>query len=104
MGMLTFEKKYRVRGGTLVGGDMFDFWIGPFYVGFFGVTTVFFCLPRYGIDFVGRFARADMESLANQYRTAGSFVWLALCATHERRPVAANYSVRDWILCFMGSA
>lgn len=42
MGMLTFEKKYRIRGGTLVGGDLFDFWIGPFYVGFFGVTTVFF--------------------------------------------------------------
>ncbi|MFY7871458.1 MAG: hypothetical protein ACOVQL_03670, partial [Limnohabitans sp.] len=41
MAMLSFEKKYRVRGGTLVGGDLFDFWIGPFYVGFFGVTTVF---------------------------------------------------------------
>jgi photosynthetic reaction center L subunit len=40
--MLSFERKYRVRGGTLVGGDLFDFWIGPFYVGFFGVTTVFF--------------------------------------------------------------
>lgn len=37
--MLSFEKKYRVRGGTLVGGDLFDFWVGPFYVGFFGVTT-----------------------------------------------------------------
>ncbi len=42
MAMLSFEKKYRVRGGTLVGGDLFDFWLGPFYVGFFGVTTVFF--------------------------------------------------------------
>jgi photosynthetic reaction center L subunit len=42
MAMLSFEKKYRVRGGTLVGGDLFDFWIGPFYVGFFGVTTAFF--------------------------------------------------------------
>ena len=42
MAMLSFEKKYRVRGGTLVGGDLFDFWVGPFYVGFFGVTTVFF--------------------------------------------------------------
>ena len=42
MAMLSFEKKYRVRGGTLVGGDLFDFWIGPFYVGFFGVTTIFF--------------------------------------------------------------
>lgn len=42
MALLSFERKYRVRGGTLVGGDLFDFWIGPFYVGFFGVTTAFF--------------------------------------------------------------
>ena len=27
-----------------VGGDLFDFWVGPFYVGFFGVTTAFFAL------------------------------------------------------------
>lgn len=42
MALLSFERKYRVRGGTLVGGDLFDFWIGPFYVGFFGVTTALF--------------------------------------------------------------
>jgi hypothetical protein len=42
MALLSFEKKYRVRGGTLLGGDLFDFWVGPFYVGFFGVTTFFF--------------------------------------------------------------
>jgi photosynthetic reaction center L subunit len=42
MAMLSFERKYRVRGGTLIGGNLFDFWIGPFYVGFFGVTTIFF--------------------------------------------------------------
>ena len=42
MSMLSFERKYRVRGGTLIGGDLFDFWVGPFYCGFFGVTTVFF--------------------------------------------------------------
>ena len=42
MSMLNFEAKYRVRGGTLLGGDLFDFWVGPFYVGFFGVTTTFF--------------------------------------------------------------
>ena len=41
MAMLSFERKYRVRGGTLIGGDLFDFWVGPFYVGFFGVTTIF---------------------------------------------------------------
>jgi photosynthetic reaction center L subunit len=40
MAMLNFEKKYRIRGGTLLGGDLFDFWVGPFYVGFFGVTTL----------------------------------------------------------------
>jgi photosynthetic reaction center L subunit len=44
MAMLSFEKKYRVRGGTLLGGDLFDFWVGPFYVGFFGVTTTFFAI------------------------------------------------------------
>ena len=44
MAMLSFERKYRVRGGTLVGGDLFDFWVGSFYVGFFGVTTLFFSL------------------------------------------------------------
>jgi photosynthetic reaction center L subunit len=42
MTMLNFEKKYRVRGGTLLGGDLFDYWVGPFYVGFFGVTAAFF--------------------------------------------------------------
>jgi len=42
MAVLSFERKYRVRGGTLIGGDLFDFWVGPFYVGFFGVTTAFF--------------------------------------------------------------
>jgi photosynthetic reaction center L subunit len=44
MALLSFERKYRVRGGTLVGGDMFDFWVGPFYVGFFGITTAFFAI------------------------------------------------------------
>ena len=44
MAMLSFEKKYRVRGGTLLGGDLFDFWLGPFYVGFFCVLTIFFAV------------------------------------------------------------
>ena len=44
MSMLSFEPKYRVPGGTLVGGELFDFWVGPFFVGFFGVTTIFFSL------------------------------------------------------------
>ncbi len=53
MAMLSFEKKYRVRGGTLVGGDLFDFWVGPFYVGFFGVTTLFFTFIGVGMILYG---------------------------------------------------
>ncbi len=49
MAMLNFERKYRVRGGTLIGGDLFDFWIGPFYVGFFGVTAIFFTILGIGM-------------------------------------------------------
>ncbi|MEM9303446.1 MAG: photosynthetic reaction center subunit L [Pseudomonadota bacterium] len=53
MSMLSFERKYRVRGGTLVGGDLFDFWVGPFYVGFFGVTTIFFTVVGSALIFWG---------------------------------------------------
>ena len=53
MAMLTFERKYRVRGGTLVGGDLFDFWIGPFWIGFFGVTTAFFTFLGTGLILYG---------------------------------------------------
>ncbi len=60
MAMLSFERKYRVRGGTLIGGDLFDFWVGPFYVGFFGVATIFFsflgtALILYGAAVQGTF-------------------------------------------------
>ena len=53
MAMLNFERKYRVRGGTLIGGDLFDFWVGPFYVGFFGVTTIFFSILGTGLILYG---------------------------------------------------
>ena len=53
MAMLSFERKYRVRGGTLLGGDLFDFWVGPFYVGFFGVMTVFFTVLGTAMIFYG---------------------------------------------------
>jgi photosynthetic reaction center L subunit len=70
MAMLSFEKKYRVRGGTLLGGDLFDFWVGPFYVGFFGVTTLFFSFLGTALNFVGCLTRTHLEPLANQHRTA----------------------------------
>jgi photosynthetic reaction center L subunit len=53
MALLSFERKYRVRGGTLIGGDLFDFWVGPFYVGFFGVTTAFFAILGTLLIFLG---------------------------------------------------
>lgn len=53
MALLSFERKYRVRGGTLIGGDLFDFWVGPFYVGFFGVTTAFFASLGTALIFYG---------------------------------------------------
>ena len=53
MSLLSFERKYRVRGGTLIGGDLFDFWVGPFYVGFFGVSTAFFALLGTALILVG---------------------------------------------------
>lgn len=53
MALLSFERKYRIRGGTLLGGDLFDFWVGPFYVGFFGVTAVFFATLGTLLVFLG---------------------------------------------------
>ncbi|MEO1252805.1 MAG: photosynthetic reaction center subunit L [Pseudomonadota bacterium] len=53
MALLSFERKYRVRGGTLIGGDLFDFWVGPFYVGFFGVTAAFFAILGTALIFYG---------------------------------------------------
>jgi len=53
MALLSFERKYRVPGGTLVGGSLFDFWVGPFYVGFFGVVGMFFTLLGVALIFYG---------------------------------------------------
>ncbi len=53
MALLSFERKYRVGGGTLIGGSTFDFWVGPFYVGFFGVTTIICSLVGTGLIFYG---------------------------------------------------
>ncbi len=53
MALLSFERKYRVRGGTLIGGDLFDFWVGPYYVGFFGVIGMFFTILGTVLIFYG---------------------------------------------------
>ena len=94
MAMLSFERKYRVRGGTLVGGDLFDFWVGPFYVGFFGVTTIFFAFARHRDDPLRRRTRADVEPLADQHRAAGPEVRPQARAAERRRPVADHHRLR----------
>ncbi|NRA30565.1 MAG: photosynthetic reaction center subunit L [Parvularculaceae bacterium] len=53
MALLSFERKYRVRGGTLIGGDLFDFWVGPYYVGFFGITAAFCAVLGTMLIFLG---------------------------------------------------
>jgi photosynthetic reaction center L subunit len=64
MSMLSFEKKYRVRGGTLIGGDLFDFWVGPFYVGFWGVSVVFFAVVGIGLILYD----ASLQNVWNPFR------------------------------------
>jgi photosynthetic reaction center L subunit len=53
MALLSFERRYRIRGGTLLGGDLFDYWVGPFYVGFFGLTTAFFSIIGTALILIG---------------------------------------------------
>jgi photosynthetic reaction center L subunit len=64
MALLSFERKYRVPGGTLIGGDLFDFWVGPFFVGFFGVTTIFFA----GLGTILIFYGTAMEGIWNPWQ------------------------------------
>jgi photosynthetic reaction center L subunit len=82
MAMLSFEKKYRVRGGTLIGGDLFDFWVGPFYVGFFGVTTIFFTGSARP-DRLGRGHRPDMELSGRSTSRRLTGVWSGLAPLAE---------------------
>jgi hypothetical protein len=94
MAMLSFEKKYRVRGGTLLGGDLFDFWVGPFYVGFFGVTTAFFSPLGTALICMAR-RRARPGTLADQHRAAGHQLWPGAGAAEGRRPLADHHDLRD---------
>ena len=50
-----------------VGGDLFDFWVGPFYVGFFG-EQLYFRIPRYRVNLVGVIMGPTWK-LANKYQS-----------------------------------
>jgi photosynthetic reaction center L subunit len=104
MAMLSFEKKYRVRGGTLIGGDLFDFWVGPFYVGFFGVTSIFFALVGTLLIVWGASQGTDMEHVADQYRTARPELRAGHGAADGRRAMAADHGLCNRRLRVMGAA
>ena len=104
MAMLSFERKYRVRGGTLIGGDLFDFWVGPFFVGFFGVTTVFFAMLGTAADRLGRGNRPDLESVAHQHRAAGPELRPGFRTAARRRALAADHHLRAGRVLLLGAA
>jgi photosynthetic reaction center L subunit len=96
--------KYRVRGGTLIGGDLFDFWVGPFYVGFFGVTTIFFAVLGTLLIVYGARHRADLEPLADQHRAARPELRARLAPLQRRRALADHHHLRDRGLRVLGPA
>ena len=92
MPLLSYERKYRVRGGTLIGGDLFDFWVGPFYVGFFGVTAIFFSLLGTAL-ILGGTARIGGPIL-------GSMLFWGLLALTDnllRQAISADY-IPTWLM------
>ena len=94
MAMLSFETKYRVRGGTLIGGDLFDFWVGPFYVGFFGVTTVFFAVLGTVLIVWGAAIGPTWNIWRISIAPPDLRYGLGLRAAARRRAVAAHHHLR----------
>ena len=98
MAMLSFERKYRVRGGTLVGGDLFDFWVGPFYVGFFGVTTVILCRVGHLAHRVGRFARTRRGTCGKSALHPPDLkLWAGACAADGGWALADHHDLCAWV-------
>ena len=99
MALLSFERKYRVRGGTLIGGDLFDFWVGPFYVGFFGVTTIFFAALGTLMIAFGASLGDTWESMVDFNQPATNRVWFIGCASPRWWYLANCYNLRHWSIC-----
>ena len=94
MAMLSFERKYRVRGGTLIGGDLFDFWVGPFYVGFFGVTTVFFAVLGTALIVWGAAIGPTWNLWQISIAPPDLSYGLAFAPLQRRRALAAHHHLR----------
>ena len=104
MAMLSFEEKYRVRGGTLIGGDLFDFWVGPFYVGFFGVTTIFFSSLGTALIVYGAALGPTWNIWQINIAPPDLKYGLALAPLQGRRPLADHHGLRDRRFRLLGAA
>ena len=104
MAMLSFERKYRVRGGTLIGGDLFDFWVGPFYVGFFGVLTAFFASIGTALIVYGAAIGGTWNLWQINIAPPDLSYGLALAPLEGGRPLADHHILRRWLLRELGAA
>ena len=103
MSMLSFEKKYRVRGGTLIGGDLFDFWIGPFWVGFFGVTTAFFAFLGTGLLIYGAAIGPTWNVWQISIAPPDLSYGLGMAPLRGGRPLADHYDLCRGCVWVMGA-
>jgi photosynthetic reaction center L subunit len=94
MALLSFEKKYRVRGGTLIGGDLFDFWVGPFLRGLLRGHDSLFRLAGNHPDLLGRGHAGHVQPLDDQHRTARPELRSGVRAASGRRALADHHVLR----------
>ena len=102
MAMLSFEQKYRVRGGTLIGGDLFDFWVGPFWVGFFWCYHGILCLARHGPYHLRRCDWRNRKHLANKHCAARPEIWAGIGAARGMAACGRSSPFARPALSFLG--
>ena len=104
MALLSFERKYRVRGGTLIGGDLFDFWVGPFYVGFFGVITAITASLGTALIFYAASLGPTWNPWLISIAPPRHLLWPGPGTAARRRLLADHHDLRDRGLHFLGAA
>ena len=104
MAMLSFERKYRVRGGTLIGGDLLISGLDRFTSDSSASRRLF--SPALGIALIlwgaaiGPTWNIWQISIAPPDLKYG----LGACAAARRRIVADHHGLRDRLLCLLGAA
>jgi photosynthetic reaction center L subunit len=112
--MLEFESVYRKRGGTILaailgGWDPFDFWLGRFYVGIFGLVSVAASVLGIGIIALalahngdGDLLRANITAPLRSYglgiaefNHGGAWELIVVCATIA----FATWALREVEIC-----